>query len=402
MISAESNRYVRRFGDRRWLAILAILAILIASGVSCLVVYATGAYAAQFTAAPIRTPGGDPSAPSVLGNQPKVGAPLDAGQMMHGHAVGLYGGTLDNSRCDAQMMVAFLHEHPDKATAWASVEKVAPADIPAYVADLTPAILRTDTFVTTYGFSDGRPTSFHAVLHPGTAVLLDKLGVPRTLCFCGNPVTADQIVREFVDNCNRNVVDWRKGQVYYPRTLFLDMDQSATYVAHVDILDARLPVEKIFVMQGADPQAAPIEVQCELSARLAPVGKALEVDKPEWSNRKFTPSGYVDWSWSVTAHTPHDQQLRLELHPALTSQDQEVMLAGGEPSQTVTYITQVRVHATTAQIVYQWWNDSGKIFVAIIGSVLAALILIIKWGGDLSRAIRNAWAESRGTDKQDR
>jgi hypothetical protein len=300
------------------------------------------------------------------------------------------------------MMVAFLQVHPDKAAAWASVEKIAPADIPAYVAGLTPVILRADTFVTTYGFSGGRPTSFHAVLHPGTAVLVDKLGVPRTLCFCGNPVTSDQIVREFVDNCKRGVVDWRKGQVHYPLVLSLNMDQSAAYVADVDIRDVRLPAETIIVTQGADPQAAPIEVQCVLSARLAPVGKSLEVDNTGWTERKFTPNGYVDWSWSVTAHTTHDQQLRLELHPALTTQDREIQLGGGEPSETLTYITQVHVNATTAQVVYQWWNDSGKIFVAIIGAAAAALILIIKWGGDLNRAIRNAWTESRGTDKQDR
>jgi hypothetical protein len=43
----------------------------------------------------------------------------------------------------------------------------------------------------------------------------------------------------------------------------------------------------------------------------------------------------------------------------------------------------------------------GKIIVAIIGSVVAALIAIIKWGGDLFRAIRNAAAELRGKQKRD-
>lgn len=46
-------------------------------------------------------------------------------------------------------------------------------DIPAYVARLTPVILRTDTFVTNHGFAQGRATVVPAVLQAGTAVLVD-------------------------------------------------------------------------------------------------------------------------------------------------------------------------------------------------------------------------------------
>jgi uncharacterized protein DUF6777 len=393
--------WVRRLRDRRWVVLLGVLTILVGSGISFLVVHATGAFAAQVIADPIRAPGGNLGVPRVLRDQSKVIAPPNAGRMVPGRAVGLYGGTLDNSRCDSQMMVAFLRLNPDKAAAWASVEGITLTDIPAYVADLTPVILRADTAVTTYGFSNGRATGVHAVLHPGTAVLVDRFGVPRTLCFCGNPVTPDAVVRKFVEDCKDGMVNWRRGQVRYPVDLSLDMDQSAAYVVDVDINDTPLPVEKIFIMPGTDPQSAPIEVQCALSARLIPVGKSLEVDKPGWSKREFTPTGLVDWSWSVTAHAAHDQQLQLELQPALTAQDEEILFEGGDSSKTRTYITSVHVRTTKTQLVYQWWNDSGKIIVAIIGSVAAALIAIIKWGGDLFRAIRNASAELRGKQKQD-
>jgi hypothetical protein len=57
------------------------------------------------------------------------------------------------------------------------------------VAQLTPLILRADTRVTNHGFEDGRVTSFSSILQAGTAVLVDKQGVPVVKCFCGNPLT---------------------------------------------------------------------------------------------------------------------------------------------------------------------------------------------------------------------
>jgi hypothetical protein len=89
-------------------------------------------------------------------------------------------------------MVAFLRSNPDKAAAWASVQGITPADISAYVAELTPLILRSATAVTNHGFADGKATTVHSVLQEGTAVLVDKFGVPRTRCYCGNPLTPPQ------------------------------------------------------------------------------------------------------------------------------------------------------------------------------------------------------------------
>src|SRR5258706_80541 len=57
------------------------------------------------------------------------------------------------------------------------------------VAGLTPVILRTDTAVVNHGFVNGQATTVPAVLQAGTAVLVDKNGVPVTKCFCGNPLT---------------------------------------------------------------------------------------------------------------------------------------------------------------------------------------------------------------------
>ncbi len=122
-----------------------------------------------------------------------------AGAAVSGGSVGLYGGTNDNSRCDPAQLVSFLGANPGKAQAWVAALNADPnlrwtsatlttADIPAYVAQLTPLVLLTDTVVTNHGYAGGSPTAFQAVLQAGTAVLVDRFGVPRARCLCGNPL----------------------------------------------------------------------------------------------------------------------------------------------------------------------------------------------------------------------
>lgn len=126
-------------------------------------------------------------------------APVTANQVSAG-ATGLYGGTMDIGRCDPAKLVAFLGSENAKAQAWVAALNADPnlrwgnnqpltvADIPAYVAQLTSLVLLTDTVVTNHGFANGSPTPFQTVLQAGTAVLVDRYGVPRVRCMCGNPL----------------------------------------------------------------------------------------------------------------------------------------------------------------------------------------------------------------------
>jgi hypothetical protein len=86
-------------------------------------------------------------------------------------------------------MLDYLNANPNKARAWASVEGISVAQLSDYVSQLTPIILRVDTRVTNHGFLNGRATSIQAVLQAGTAVLVDRYGVPRVKCNCGNPLS---------------------------------------------------------------------------------------------------------------------------------------------------------------------------------------------------------------------
>jgi len=113
----------------------------------------------------------------------------EGGQQVVGGQPGLYGGTANNATCDPAKLVAFLQSNPDKGRAWAGVLGITPAEIPTYVNALTPLILTRDTRVTNHGFANGTATSIPAVLQAGTAVMVDKFGIPRVKCGCGNPLT---------------------------------------------------------------------------------------------------------------------------------------------------------------------------------------------------------------------
>ncbi|MDH4145307.1 MAG: PASTA domain-containing protein [Acidimicrobiia bacterium] len=107
---------------------------------------------------------------------------------LNGDTVGLYGGTLNNSVCDRDQMISFLSQNSGQAAAWAGTQGIATSELASYIRGLTPVQLRLDTRVTNHGYVDGRATARQSVLEAGTAVLVDRFGVPRARCYCGNPL----------------------------------------------------------------------------------------------------------------------------------------------------------------------------------------------------------------------
>lgn len=175
--------------QRRPIALIVVLAVLATATITVVGLYAAGAFSTEILAEPIQADGENPFMPAIGEGQPVAKRLPKTGVTVSGETSGLYGGTLNNAACDPAKMVAFLQQNPDKATAWADVLGVAPAAIPGYVAELTPLILRSDTAVTNHGFANGKATTLNSVLEAGTAVLVDKVGVPRVRCKCGNPLT---------------------------------------------------------------------------------------------------------------------------------------------------------------------------------------------------------------------
>jgi hypothetical protein len=141
-----------------------------------------------FTSSTVTDPPPDSTSPTV----PPPPPPLDTtaqGTELSGGSAGLYGGSLNQGACDVEKQIAFLEQDPAKARAFAGVLGISVGEIPAHLRGLTPMILRYDTRVTNHGFFNDRATPRQSVLQAGTAVLVDRFGVPRVKCGCGNPLT---------------------------------------------------------------------------------------------------------------------------------------------------------------------------------------------------------------------
>ncbi|MYS82616.1 DUF6777 domain-containing protein [Embleya scabrispora] len=121
-----------------------------------------------------------------LGLRPKVSA-----ANLSGDTPGLFGGTNKARICDKEQLIRFLGLAANlvPATRWMKVLKIAgtPA-IRAFVARLTPVVLRTDTLVRNHTLKNGALVAFDAILQAGTAVLIDEHGQPVVKCNCGNPL----------------------------------------------------------------------------------------------------------------------------------------------------------------------------------------------------------------------
>jgi hypothetical protein len=124
---------------RRWLALLVVLAVLIGVGGTVFVLYAIGAFSTEIRAEPIQIPGENPFTPPMSKDQPNVTSPPNTGRTFSGDTSGLYGGTLNNSSCNRDAMVAFLQANPEKAAAWASVQGITPARHPRVCRRAHPA-----------------------------------------------------------------------------------------------------------------------------------------------------------------------------------------------------------------------------------------------------------------------
>ncbi len=118
-----------------------------------------------------------------------------------GDTPALYGGSKSKVIADKESELLFLEQNPLKAAAfcealnsdptlrWSGGTQVRPDQLRDYFAELTPLLLTRDTRVTNYGYRDGHPTPRQSVLQAGQMVLVDRYGVPRKRCECGNPLT---------------------------------------------------------------------------------------------------------------------------------------------------------------------------------------------------------------------
>lgn len=164
-----------------WLAAIVVLLLAVAGGVAFLTLGGEDEAKAQTVRFQAPTDDGpDPftrPADRHGGDRVKVGS-------------GPFGGTGSDLVCDRELLIRSLAARPDRLREWARVLGVTPSAgaVARYIRKLRPVTLTRDTRVTNHSFVDGRAVAFQSILQAGTAVLVDKDGVPVARCRCGNPL----------------------------------------------------------------------------------------------------------------------------------------------------------------------------------------------------------------------
>jgi uncharacterized protein DUF6777 len=159
---------------------------------------------------------------------------------------GLYAAQRGVPSCNAEALIKFLEGSPDKARPWAAALGINVADIRAYVGTLTSVLTRTDTRVTDYGFADGKAVPRQSVLQAGTAVFVDRTGVPRIRCQSGNPLGEPRAVTSSPQYINP---PWTG---FSPQTLVLINPAPATTIlvlvdATTGIIFVRIPGSVVII-----------------------------------------------------------------------------------------------------------------------------------------------------------
>ncbi len=289
-------------------ALLAIVVLAAATTVVLLVDHGTPTAHAEIFLEPATSPGQNPFTPPVFIPQPPAtnpgtdpaGAPVPDGEVrtVPAEEPGLYGGSRNLGTCDSEQMVSFLRQNPDKGRAWASVFNITPEQIPSFVAELTPVVLRTDTRVTNHGFENGKATSLQSVLQAGTAVLVNKFGAPRVRCACGNPLLEPIAVSSAVYSDAR----WA---TFSPESLSVVRASSnpiGTFVLYDAATGAFFgrPVGTTGDKDVDDPRAAPPPPPPSTESIAPPPPVTRE---PTYT-RTYTPTPTTTWTPPTTTYTP--------------------------------------------------------------------------------------------------
>jgi hypothetical protein len=106
----------------------------------------------------------------------------------------LYGGMFDRSSCDRDRIATSVAEaSPARSGNWvlaatSDSHTLPPTDARRYISELTPVDVRADTRVTAHGFIGDQAYPYQSVLQAGTAVLVDRRGIPRVRCAGAIPI----------------------------------------------------------------------------------------------------------------------------------------------------------------------------------------------------------------------
>lgn len=188
----------QRTPRRGWWVVAGIATVLaVAAAATAVVITTRQAPPVEVTLLIATDVGADPFAEVIASVPPlaAVGPALPAGDQeptvteIAAATPGLYARSADTDACTIDLVANAVLADPAVATAFATAAGVTASELPAFLAGLTPVLLRYDTRVTSHRLAGPDPLASQAVLQRGTAVLIDTVGAPRVRCTGANPLT---------------------------------------------------------------------------------------------------------------------------------------------------------------------------------------------------------------------
>ncbi|MGW3976270.1 DUF6777 domain-containing protein [Streptomyces mirabilis] len=170
-----------------------------------------------------------------------------------GPGTGVWGGTTKPGTCAVAKLKKFLTDPKNSAKAqeWARVLHISTDQIPSYIDQLTPVVLRHDTLVTNHDYKNGKAVSYAALLQAGIAILVDQQGLPAVKCSCGNPLLPFEGKASKTDvrfkNGNDQWADYRQDRV-----VMVEPPPGAQEIHKLQLVDVRNPDRGIARPVGSD------------------------------------------------------------------------------------------------------------------------------------------------------
>ncbi|MFF2461786.1 DUF6777 domain-containing protein [Streptomyces mirabilis] len=197
--------------------------------------------------------GGAPDGSDGSGSPAPAPEPGTAPGTDTGPGTGVWGGTTKPGTCAVAKLKKFLTDPKNSAKAqeWARVLHISTDQIPGYIDQLTPVVLRHDTLVTNHDYKNGKAVSYAALLQAGIAILVDQQGLPAVKCSCGNPLLPFEGKASKTDvrfkNGNDQWADYRQDRV-----VVVEPPPGAQEIHKLQLVDVRNPDRGIARPVGSD------------------------------------------------------------------------------------------------------------------------------------------------------
>jgi len=189
--------------------------------------------------------------------------------------------------------------------------------------------------------------------------------------------------------------------VSYPEEMTVPIDNSASFNAALDVGTEPLPADERIEVEDGEATSEVVLVKCTVAARLTSVGEALSIADHlsatgnGWVVQDFSPTGVIEWAWTVTAHKPVEQELLLELRPAIVV-DADAGDMEYASRNMATFTTEVAVDASPMHHTAYWFEVNWPLIAIVATALGTGTLAVVGW----YRKLRTSAASKPSAGKQ--